>query len=331
MAYDLRHILDRLRTSSFEEVALEVYAWQKVHNPTFRKYLELIGKTDFRISDWTQIPCAPISLFRTHEMKAGDWEAEVVFESSGTTGSQTSRHPIKSLAAYQIHCMESFEAQLGSLADFKLLALLPNYLERNHSGLIAMVDAFIGRAAAGSGYYLNDFSALRQNILADDRPVLLWGVTFALLELVANEPVVLPKSSIVLETGGMKGRGPELTREQLHEHIRARYRTQDGSPITIQSEYGMTELQSQAYLGDDGHFVPASTLRVRARDVTDPFAILAMGRAGALNLYDLANVDTCAFIQSDDLGRCYAEERFSVLGRLDQSIVRGCNLLGGGN
>ena len=193
-----------------------------------------------------------------------------------------------------------------------------------------MVDAFMDKAAQGSGYYLDDFSALRQNIQQDDQPILLWGVTFALLDLLADGKVVLPKGSIVLETGGMKGRGPELTRAQLHDRLRSGFPIADGSSLTIQSEYGMTELQSQAYLGADGRFVPAPTLRVRARDVTDPFSILPSGRAGALNLYDLANVDTCAFIQSDDLGRCYGDERFEVIGRLDQSIVRGCNLLGGG-
>lgn len=327
MAYDLSNVLDSLHKSSFEDVALEVYAWQKVHNPVYREYLRLIGKLDVEISNWMEIPCAPISLFRTHEMKAGTWEPQVTFESSGTTGSQTSKHQVRSLKGYQAHCIASFEQQLGPLQDFKLLALLPNYLERSNSGLIAMVDAFIERAAVGSGYYLDDFSALRQNILQDDKPILLWGVTFALLDLVAEEKVVLPKGSIVLETGGMKGRGPELTREQLHERLQTGYQLADGSTTPIQSEYGMTEMQSQAYLGADGRFIPADTLRVRARDVTDPYSILSVCRAGALNLYDLANVDTCAFIQSDDLGRCYAGERFSVLGRLDQSIVRGCNLL----
>jgi len=330
MAYDLSHVLDKLHTSSFGEVALDVFDWQKEHNQVYRQYLELIGKVDLRISSWTDIPCAPISLFRTHSMQTGTWLPEVIFESSGTTGSQTSRHFIRSLVNYQTHYIDSFEAQLGPLGGYKLLALLPNYLERSNSGLIAMVDAFIERASEGSGYYLDDFSALRQNIRAADKPVLLWGVTFALLDLITSEKVVLPKGSIVLETGGMKGRGPELTREQLHERLRSGFQIADGSPLTIQSEYGMTELQSQAYLGDEGIFNPAPTLRVRARDVTDPFSILPEGRAGALNLYDLANVDTCSFIQSDDLGRCYEKEQFSVLGRLDQSIVRGCNLLGGG-
>ncbi len=327
MAYELSHVLDRILKSTFEEVALEVFAWQKEHNPTYREYLSLIGKLDVEVNNWLDIPCAPISLFRTHNMQTGRWDAEVTFVSSGTTGSQTSRHPVRSLSAYQEHCIVSFEQQLGPLRHFKLLALLPNYLERSNSGLIAMVDAFMERAADGSGYYLDDYSALRQNIQQDNKPVLLWGVTFALLDLISEERLVLPKGSIVLETGGMKGRGPELTREQLHDRLRAGYRIIDGSPTPIQSEYGMTELQSQAYLGDDELFVPATTLRVRARDVTDPFSVLPKGRAGALNLYDLANVDTCAFIQSDDLGRCFENERFSVLGRLDQSIVRGCNLM----
>jgi hypothetical protein len=320
-----------LLKSSFNEVALAVFAWQKAHNQTYREYLRLIGKLDSEVNEWIDIPCVPISLFRTHNMQTGQWTPEVTFESSGTTGSQTSRHPIRSLHDYQQHCIASFEQQLGSLSDFKLLALLPNYLERSNSGLIAMVDAFLAQAAPGSDYYLHDFSALRQNIQHDDKPVLLWGVTFALLDLISDEPLVLPKGSIVLETGGMKGRGPELTREQLHERLREGFLLNDGSSLEIQSEYGMTEMQSQAYLGDDGYFIPATSLRIRARDVTDPFAILPPGRSGALNLYDLANVDTCAFLQSDDLGRCYEGERFEVLGRLDQSIVRGCNLLGGGN
>ena len=304
-----------------------MFEYQRAQNPVYAEYLRLIGKATWAPADWTQIPCLPISMFRTHDVRTGDWSPETTFRSSGTSAPETSRMPVRDLANYQRHARGTFENLIGPLSEFRLLALLPNYLERGDSGLVAMIDDFMRAAASGSGYFLHDFAALQTAIdrsLAEGQPVLLWGVTFALLDFASHSgTMVLPEGSLVMETGGMKGRGPELTRDELHGRLRAAF----GKPIY--SEYGMTELSSQAYLGAEGVFRSPPTMRLLARDLTDPFCVLPPGSQGALNVYDLANVDTCAFIATDDLGRLASDGGVQVLGRVDASVVRGCNLLVG--
>ena len=330
----LQHRARRVTPATFAEVALEVFAHQRRLNPTYREWLRLSGQLDATPTDWQAIPCVPISLFRTHDVRTGNWEAEAQFRSSGTTGSQSSYHPIRDVQAYRAGCRRTFERLVSPLYGLRVLALLPNYLQQGQSGLVDMIRAFVAHAHEGSGFYLDDLDALRMRFAEPNSPpLLLWGVTFALLDLVeAHGPQVLPKGSILVETGGMKGRRKELTRDELHGRLRTGYlvRGDDDSigPVRILSEYGMTEMQSQGYLLDRlGRFTPAAGLRVRAREVTDPRQLLGPGRAGVLNVYDLANVDTLSFIQTDDLGRVYADERFEVLGRLDHSIVRGCSQL----
>ena len=320
----LRARIDRATGSDFGSLALEVFAVQRLRNPTYRRFLELSGQLDVTPADWWQIPCLPIGLFRGHDVRTGTWQPETTFRSSGTTGAETSEMPVRDLGGYRAACLRTFERLVGPVGGFQLLALLPGYVERGDSGLVAMVDDLVSRAAPGSGFYLEDFGAVRAAVAKtrhDGGRVLLWGVTFALLALAADDPPRLPSGSIVMETGGMKGRGPELTRAQLHDVLAKAF------SCPIYSEYGMTELSSQAYLTDGAHFRPAHTLRARVRDLSDPFALLPAGRQGALNLYDLGNVDTCAFLQTDDLGRVYDDESFDVLGRADRSVARGCNLL----
>ena len=325
---DLARRVRACTPAEFPDLALAVFEYQRQHNPTYRHWLELTRKRDATPTSWRAIPCMPIGLFRTHDVRTGDWVAETSFSSSGTSGAQTSHHPVCSLVDYQDACVATFEEQYGPLAGYRLLALLPSYLERTGSGLVAMVDAFIARAAAGSGYYLHDYAGLRQNIAeAGDRPVMLWGVSFALLDLVAAGELVLPKGSRVIETGGMKGRRRELTREELHSRLRAGIRDVVGAPLPIGSEYGMTEMSSQAYLDARGLFRPAHTLRVQARELSDPYALRPAGKSGALNVYDLANVRTASFLQTDDLGAAYEDGSFTVLGRADVALARGCNLL----
>lgn len=308
----------------FDALALETYAYQRVANPTYRRYLELSGRASLVPAAWSQIPCLPIGLFRGHDLRSGAWAPETTFRSSGTTGAATSEMPVRDLMAYRAHCLRTFRTLVGDPEDFTLLALLPGYLERGDSGLVAMVDAFVKHAGPSSGFFLDDLTGLREAVArtgdAGGR-VLLWGVTFALLALAEAGAPELPPGSVVLETGGMKGRGPELTRAQLHEVLAEAFR------VPVYSEYGMTELSSQAYLTDAPRFRPAATLRARVRDLTDPFATLPPGRQGALDLFDLANVDTCAFLQTDDLGRVYPDGTFEVLGRIDRTVARGCNLL----
>ena len=323
------------RPADFPALALRVFDYQRTRNPLYRAYLELVGRVDAAPRHWRDIPCAPIGLFRGHDVRSGDWTPEATFASSGTTGATTSRHPVRDLARYARNCRRGFRQLVGELSDYCLLALLPGYIERGDSGLVAMVDDFVARARPGSGFFLDDFAGLRARCAAaaaSGTPVLLWGVSFALLDLIEEGGLLcLPARSIVVETGGMKGRREELTREQLHRRLRAGLRVATASgefaPAPIWSEYGMTELQSQAYRAPGAPFRPAATLRVAIRDLTDPFALLPEGRGGAINVYDLANVDTLAFLQTDDLGRARADGGFDVVGRIDYAIVRGCSQL----
>ncbi len=330
---DLRARVADVFATTWNGLALEVFAYQRTHNPVYRRWLELTGRLGEAPDEWSRIPCLPIELFRSQPIVSGVWEPEAVFRSSGTTGSATSTHAVRSLASYQLAARRSFERLVGPLHRYRLLALLPNYLSAGQSGLVAMVDGFLRVTRAGSGYFLSDHAALRQNIrhaTERDEPVLLWGVSFALLDVIEAAGLVLPQGSLVVETGGMKGRRRELTRTELHERLRASIRVGEAAlPAPICSEYGMTELQSQAYATAAPGFRAAPTLRVRARDVTDPGRLRPYGAAGALNLYDLANLDTCAFLMSEDLGRVHADGTFEVLGRLDNSVARGCNLLVG--
>lgn len=308
----------------FETLAMQIFALQRERNVTYRRWLGLSGQGDATPQNWQEIPCLPITLFRGHDLRSGEWEPQTIFRSSGTTGADTSEMPVRSLASYREHCLRTFRDLVADPAEFTLLALLPGYLERGDSGLVAMVEYFVREAADGSGFFLDDLAGLRAAVAKTSTSggkVLLWGVTFALLELAGRAPLRLPEGSLVMETGGMKGRGPELTRTQLHEVLAKAFR------VPIYSEYGMTELSSQAYLTSGPRFSPAVSLRAVARDLTDPNHLLSPGGQGALNLIDLANVDTCAFLQTEDLGRVYADGTFDVLGRVDRSVARGCNLL----
>ena len=332
------HKLTNVEPSEFDALALQVFEHQRTSNPVYAEWLSLTRQSELRPKHWQEIPCAPISLFRNHGVRTGQWSAETVFRSSGTQGVQSSKHAIRDLEAYQAAARTTFEAQHGSLSDYMLLALLPNYLEQGNSGLVAMIDGFMPHCIDGSGYFLQDFSALRdaaQSALpaassghtTDSHPVLLWGVSFALLDLVEAGPLVLPKGSLVIETGGMKGRRTELTRSELHGQLSKSIVDPTGASIRIGSEYGMTELQSQAYLDQSGHFVSGNAMRIAVREINDPYALRPTGKTGAINAYDLANMDTLSFIATDDLGYVLDDGRFSVLGRLDNSLRRGCNLL----
>ena len=321
----MRKILS-VSASEWEAVALEVFHYQYENCTIYRQYVQLIGVDPAKVTTSLQIPFLPIQFFKTHRVKSGRWRRVTSFVSSGTTGSTTSRHYVRDRSWYLDNCVRGFTQFYPDPAGLRVLALLPNYLERRGSSLVAMTDHFIRRSNdSGSQFLLDDterlVKLLRESV--DKKiPTLLLGVSFALLDLAERHPLPLDDHIIIMETGGMKGRRQELIRADLHQRLRAAF-----SVDTIHSEYGMTELFSQAYSQGAGRFHPTPTLRVLLREVTDPFSVSKSGSRGVLNLIDLANLDTCSFIATDDLGRVSSDGSFEVLGRMDRSDVRGCNLL----
>lgn len=314
-----------MQPEAFNALALDVFRFQALHNPLYNRYLELIGKKIQAVETVQEIPFLPIELFKTYDIQTGDWTPERIFSSSGTTGQTTSRHLLHDPDWYRMGARRAFARQYGPVENFCFLALLPSYLERNNSSLVFMAEDFISLSRyAQSGFYLYNMADLVK-VLSDcvqnNIPTVLLGVSFALLDLAEAFPMPL-EQVIVMETGGMKGRRAELTREQLHQVLRTAFQVQH-----IHSEYGMTELLSQAYSPGNGRFYPAPTMRVLAREAADPFAIRPWGQNGALNIIDLANVDTLSFIATDDLGRVAEDHSFEVTGRLDSSEIRGCNLM----
>ncbi|AEE54160.1 acyl-protein synthetase, LuxE [Haliscomenobacter hydrossis DSM 1100] len=321
----LYELIQKVTPGNFEMLALQVFRFQARFNPLYARYLDLLHIDVPSIERLENIPCLPIQLFKQYEIKTGEWPAEQVFSSSGTTGLQTSTHAVRSLEDYTHNARLGFETFYGTLNDYCFLALLPAYLERGGSSLVYMAEQFVHLSKyPQSGFYLYDHDALRQTLAecaAKKIPTVLIGVSFALWDLAEEGGVDFPEL-IVMETGGMKGRRRELTRVELHDILCKGLKVKQ-----IHSEYGMTELLSQAYSQGEGLFRPAPTMRVWAREVTDPFQVMGYERSGALNVIDLANLDTIAFISTDDLGKVYADGTFEVLGRLDAGDVRGCNLL----
>ena len=319
--------ISTISPADFDEVALAVFRYQARHNLIYAHYLQLLHLDPATVKQRTDIPHLPISLFKTQDVRSGNWPPVRTFSSSGTTGSTTSRHPLIDEDWYRHGARRTFEAIYGPLAGRAVVALLPAYLERTGSSLVFMAQDFIEQSGhPDSGFFLHDLAGLTkvlQALVKSDTPTLLLGVSFALLDLAEHYPQPLG-NTIIMETGGMKGRRRELTRPELHGCLQKAFGVPD-----IHSEYGMTELLSQAYAPSAGRFQPAPTLSVSPRDVTDPFATASFGRTAALNLTDLANLDTVSFIASDDLGRVYADGTFEVLGRMDNSDIRGCNLLVG--
>jgi len=309
--------------SSYFDIAKAVYHYQYTNNPLFAQYIDLMGKQPDVIEDISDFAFLPIENFKSHDIKTGNWEASKIYESSATTGVQTSKHYIRNEEPYLSHAIKTFEHHFGNLEDLTIIGLLPSYLERQNSSLIAMVDAFIKKSnQRDSGFYLNDYKSLSKTLnelnKSSNQTVVI-GVSFALLDLAEKYPS--DYSEIVfIETGGMKGRRKEIIREELHAVLMDAFKVEK-----IHSEYGMTELLSQAYLIDN-LFVPAPTMRIMISELNDPGNML-LESSGRINVIDLMNVDSCAFIQTSDLGKVYPTGQFEVLGRIDQSDLRGCNLM----
>jgi hypothetical protein len=314
-----------------DELIMELYRYQAEHNKIYRNYLRHFTLNGDSLQKITDIPFLPISFFKNHELKTGDFLPDVYFESSGTTGSQTSRHGIRSMKSYLDNARRNFEEFYGDPSSYCFLALLPSYIERGNSSLVAMADHFMKLGGhAENGFFLHDFDALRERLIkvekSGDKTILL-GVSFALLDFAEKFSFEL-RHTIVMETGGMKGRKKEITRDEMYSFLMDRF----GVP-SIHAEYGMTELQSQAYSSGDGFFRPSQTMRILLRSADDPFDIWTSSeypmRTGVINIIDLANRDTIAFIATDDLGRFRPDGSFEILGRIDHADIRGCSQLAG--
>lgn len=329
--------------ADFDSLALAVFRYQAAHNPVYAAYLRHLRVQPGQVTALSRIPFMPIGFFKRHTVLTGfetPPDTALIFASSGTTGAQTSRHYVPDAALYDAVSTRIFEQTYGPLTNFHLLALLPSYLERNNSSLVYMVQQFMAKTGSGqSGFYLHNVGELTERLhqlrtSSDGRKVLLIGVTFALLDWAESTAAVsLPtdvvEKLVVMETGGMKGRRQELLREEVHQILTGRL----GVPA-VHSEYGMTELLSQAYSKGEGVFEPSATLRVLLRDINDPFHLFEPGQAarqtqtGGINVIDLANLDSCSFIETQDLGQYVGTEgTFRVIGRFDNSDIRGCNLL----
>jgi phenylacetate-coenzyme A ligase PaaK-like adenylate-forming protein len=313
-----------LNEESFDNIALSVFRHQAQHNDLYKRYIALLGIDPLTISKVEDIPFLPISFFKSHAIRTGNWNPETEFRSSGTTGMVRSRHLIRDLKFYLENAERCFVHFFGSLQQYHFLALLPSYLERNDSSLVAMMGHFIARSRSPkSGFYLHNPEQLIKDAEAlrdDGRKIMVWGVAFALLDLADQYGPDLGHC-IVVETGGMKGRRAEITRPELHAFLRRRLNVGN-----VVSEYGMTELLSQAYSLKNGDFHCPPGMKVVVRDVTDPLSRGISG-TGGLNFIDLANFQTISFLETEDLGKINTDRTFSVVGRMDNSDVRGCNLL----
>ncbi len=311
---------------AFCQAALDCFRVQYESCAVYQDYCQALRRTPERVSLLTDIPFLPVSFFKTHRVISGnpDGPFDAVFTSSGTTGADTSRHFVKSLSGYEQSFRAGFEAAYGPVENWVILALLPAYLERQGSSLVYMAEALVKESdRPESGFYLYDHPALAKQLTdleACGQKTLLLGVTFALLDFAEAFPMPL-KHTVVMETGGMKGRKKEQTRAEVHAALGAAF-----SIPAIHSEYGMTEMLSQAYSSGEGLFTPSDTMRALVREVSDPLAVYASG-SGVVNIIDLSNQDSCAFLATEDIGRVAPDGRFEILGRLDHSALRGCSLL----
>lgn len=310
---------------NFGQTALALFRYQYDGNDIYRQYCDALRRTPANVEHIADIPFLPISFFKTHRVVTGNWqEPELLFESSGTTGEVTSKHIVKDASVYQRSLMHGFSLQYGRPDQYAILALLPSYLERKNASLVYMAQELM--TASGhpdNGFFINEWDVLNEKLkrlAASGQKVILLGVTFALLDFAELYPMPLG-NTIVMETGGMKGRRKEMTRKEVHEYLQQQWQLNE-----IHSEYGMTELLSQAYAHAKGIYTPTNTMKVLCRDINDPLSVEEQG-SGCINIIDLANIYSCAFIATEDLGTVEADGKFEILGRMDHSALRGCSLM----
>lgn len=322
-------IADRIFTiqneEEFNEIALQIFRRQVQRVPVYKLYVELLNILPESVKHYRDIPFLPIQFFKTQEIITEGSSPEVIFTSSGTTGMVTSQHLVADKALYEQSFRKAFEQFYGSVADIAVLALLPSYLERSGSSLIYMVDDLIKHSKqTESGYFLYNHDELHQillNLKAKGTKTILFGVTYALLDMIENYQIDFPEL-IVMETGGMKGKRKEMVREELHALLCKGFNVP-----AIHSEYGMTELLSQGYSYGEGLFHTPKWMKILIRDTNDPLTLLDNKKTGAINVIDLANYHSCSFIATQDLGKYHPDGSFEILGRFDNSDIRGCNLL----
>lgn len=312
--------------SDFEGAALDLFRYQAKSCEPYSRFIKGLGISPETITRWEDIPFLPIEAFKNHDVKSGRFNPEVIYTSSGTTGSHPSRHYVRNRSWYEQVFVESFRYCYGEPMEYQWLCLLPSYLERSGSSLIDMAAHFIDRSFYdGSGFYLNEFDPLKEKLkhaVEHHIPTVLLGVSFALMDLAEHSDLQLSPDIIVMETGGMKGRRKELVRAELHDLLTSAFGID-----RIHSEYGMTELMSQAYSKGSGIYRSPPWMRILLRDPADPLSRVPVGKTGGIDVIDLANIDSCAFIATQDLGRIHGTATFEVLGRFDDSDIRGCNLM----
>ena len=321
-----QRIFSITNAEDFNELTLDIFRYQAVNNMTYKEYLTALGIVPASVKSHEEIPFLPVSFFKDHNVLTGENVPETVFESSGTTGTTTSRHYVSDLSIYEESLISGFKHFYGEPYGYFFAALLPSYAERENSSLLYMMNILIRNSKfSDSGFFNNDPYKLIKKLVeikSDGRKGILFGVSFALLELAEKYAPDL-SGIIVIETGGMKGRRKEITRQELHSVLKSGFNVE-----TIHSEYGMTELLSQAWSKKDGLFFCPPWMKVVIRDPQDPLTIFDKpGRSGGINIIDLANINSCSFLSVNDLGKLHEDGGFEVLGRFDNSDIRGCNLL----
>ena len=317
--------------SNFDANAIKIFKAQYKYNKTYKAFCNYLKIDVDKITTINQIPFLPIQFFKSKEIKTTAFNEEIIFESSGTTGSINSKHFVKDKRIYEASYLAGFNKFYGEVKDYCIIGLLPSYLERQHSSLVYMVNDLISKSEhSNSGFYLYDYEKLKKVLLENEnaqQKTILIGVTYALIDFAEQFPMKL-KYTILMETGGMKGRREELTRAQVHKILSNNFELEN-----IHSEYGMTELLSQAYSTEKGIFSCSNTMKILIRSEDDPFEILTKNESdkkfvsGGINIIDLANLYSCSFIATDDAGKQYEDTRFEIIGRLENSDIRGCGLM----
>ncbi|MNK09162.1 Acyl-protein synthetase, LuxE [compost metagenome] len=320
------HFFSIQTEAEFNEAALETFRFQAANNPIYRAYISHLKIDVGAINSYTDIPFLPISFFKSHAVISSNKPVEITFSSSGTTGQVTSKHLVQEVSIYEDSYNKAFELFYGKPDDCCILALLPSYLERDGSSLIYMVDDLLKQSThPKSGYFLHNHEELHQTLeelKSAKQKTILIGVTYALLDFTEQYQIDFPEL-IVMETGGMKGKRKEMVRAELHQLLCSSFGVKH-----IHSEYGMTELLSQGYSKGDGIFECPPWMKILLRDTSDPLTILSAAHTtGGINVIDLANINSCSFIATQDLGKIHGENRFEIMGRFDNADIRGCNLL----
>ena len=317
--------LAAVNKDNFQAKALDVFQYQVSNNPVYKEYVERIGCDIVTVNSLEKIPFLPISFFKTHKISTDEQAAQITFLSSGTTGIERSKHLVADIALYETAFRKGFQHFFGNIQDYTILSLLPSYLEQKNSSLVYMINDLINQTKnKDSGFFLHNHNELINKLIALDskeKKVMLIGVSYALLDLIEKQKFSL-NNTFIMETGGMKGRRKEMVKSELHELLKQGY-----GVSTIYSEYGMTELLSQAYSLGEGLYQTPPWMKILIREIEDPFALVPKSESGGINIIDLANINSCSFIATQDLGKIHIDEKFEILGRFDHADIRGCNLM----